>query len=136
MQITRKIAIANKIFEIFLYNYISSKLEVANYLKNQNHFESNYLDTSGNLDIHKTLLKFQEFIKNTYSEKDLEFYERHGRLLLISFIKPIINGSGLYYLEPQHSYERRSDMIVTFNKKEYIIELKLWYEESYHSEGL
>ena len=82
------------------------------------------------------LLKFQEFIKSTYSDKDIDFYERHGRLLLIAFIKPIINGNGFYYLEAQHSYERRTDMIITFNKKEYILELKLWYGAEYHQEGL
>jgi hypothetical protein len=27
-------------------------------------------------------------------------------------------------------------MIITFNKKEYILELKLWYGQQYHEEGL
>jgi hypothetical protein len=131
-----KLAISNKIFEVFLYNYLVTKLEISNRLKNRIHFVDHYLDSSGNLNMEHTLLKFQEFIKANYSHKDIEFYERHGRLLLIAFIKPIINGSGFYYIEPEHSYERRSDMIITYNKKEYILELKLWYGEKYHQEGL
>lgn len=27
-------------------------------------------------------------------------------------------------------------MVITFNKKEYILELKLWYGAEYHKEGL
>jgi hypothetical protein len=131
-----KIAIHNKIFEIRLYNYFVSKIELSNHSLDDYNFQDAYLDPSGNLNMEHVLLKFQEFIKNTYSDKDTDFYERHGRLLLVAFVKPIINGSGFYYLEPQHSYERRSDMIITFNKKEYILELKLWYGEKYHQEGL
>lgn len=94
------------------------------------------MDLQGNLDLERVLIKFQEFIKDTYIDKNQTFYENHGRLLLIAFIKPIINGSGFYYLESQHSYERRSDMIISFNKKEYILELKLWYGPKHHEEGL
>lgn len=131
-----KLVISNKIFEVFLYNYMVSKLEVSNQLKNKIHFVDHYLDSSGNLNMEYILLKFQEFIKSTYSNKNETFYETHGRLLLVAFIKPIINGTGFYYLESQHSYERRSDMIITFNKNEYILELKLWYGQQYHEEGL
>ncbi len=131
-----RIVIHNKIFEVRLYNYITSKIELSNYTVHPYSFQGSYLDDKGNINMEHVLLKFQEFIKNTYSDKDISFYERHGRLLLIAFIKPIINGSGFYYLENQHSYERRSDMIITFNKQEYILELKLWYGQQYHEEGL
>ncbi|MCB1157191.1 MAG: hypothetical protein H7A25_14540 [Leptospiraceae bacterium] len=40
------------------------------------------------------------------------------------------------YVESQHSYERRSDLIITFAEKEYILELKVWRGEKYHEEGL
>lgn len=131
-----KISIHNRIFEVRLYNYLTSKIELSNRSLGRYVSRGIYLDSEGNLDMERVLLKFQEFIKATYSDKDTEFYERHGRLLLIAFIKPIINGTGFYYLESQHSYERRSDMIITFNKKEYILELKLWYGQKYHEEGL
>ncbi|MCP5498862.1 MAG: AAA family ATPase [Leptospiraceae bacterium] len=131
-----KLLIDNKIFEIRISNYFTSKIELSNIPIDEYTFQNAYIDSSGNLDMERVLLKFQEFIKSTYSDRDIEFYERHGRLLLIAFVKPIINGNGFYYLEAQHSYERRSDMIITFNKKEYILELKLWYGADYHKEGL
>lgn len=131
-----KLLIDNKIFEIRISNYLISKLELSNISMDEFTFQKSYIDSNGDLNMQKILLKFQEFIKNTYSNKDTDFYEHHGRLLLIAFIKPIINGSGFYYLEAQHSYERRSDVIITFNKKEYILELKIWYGAEYHKEGL
>ena len=38
-------------------------------------------------------------MKENYSLRDTEFLERHGVLLLLSFIKPIINGVGFDYKE-------------------------------------
>ncbi len=132
----RQIILHNKIFELRIYAYLVSKQQLSKLsLKNYN-YRDNFLNENGDINMEHVLLKFQEFIKSTYSDKEIDFYERHGRLLLIAFIKPIINGNGFYYLEAQHSYERRTDMIITFNKKEYILELKLWYGAEYHQEGL
>ncbi|MCP5496859.1 MAG: AAA family ATPase [Leptospiraceae bacterium] len=131
-----RLKISNKIFEIYLYNYLISKLETQNLSITHYGFRDNFINNSGDLEIEKILLKFQEFIKETYSDKDTQFYERNGRLLLIAFVKPIINGSGFYYIEPQSSYERRMDMVITFNKKEYILEFKLWYGTEYHEKSL
>ncbi|MDX1960648.1 MAG: AAA family ATPase [Leptospiraceae bacterium] len=131
-----QIILDNKIFEIRIYSYLVSKQQLSKLSMKKYNYRDNFLDDTGDIKMESILLKFQEFIKSTYSDKDIEFYERHGRLLFIAFIKPIINGNGFYYLESQHSYERRSDMIITFNKKEYILELKLWYGAEYHQKGL
>lgn len=128
--------IHNRIFEIRIYNYLVSKLETGSLPQTQYSFQADYLDSEGNIIMENLLLKFQRFIKEIYSQRDASFYEREGRLLLIAFIKPIINGSGFYYVEAQTSYERRSDIIITFNKKEYILELKIWYGEEYHKRGI
>ncbi|MCB1159524.1 MAG: hypothetical protein KDK45_18635, partial [Leptospiraceae bacterium] len=130
------VQIHNKIFEIVLYNHIIAKLDRENSKVTGNVFQPNFLDKNGDLEMEKVLLKFQQFVKETYSNKDEVFYERQGRLLLIAFVKPIINGTGFYYVESQHSYEKRSDMIIAFNKKEYILELKIWRGREYHTEGL
>ena len=132
-----KVAISNKIFEIRLYNYYSAQLEISKYSNFKPYAPSyKYFDEKGILDMSKVLLRFQDFIQGNYSDKDGKFYERQGRLLLIAFIKPIINGHGFYYVESQHSYERRSDLIISYGEKEYILELKVWYGEKYHEEGL
>lgn len=128
--------IANKIFEVRLLNYLVSKLETARLAPEVYNYQANFILKTGELNMPKVLSKFQEFIKDTYSNHNQKFYESQGRLLLIAFVKPIINGTGFYYIEAQQSYERRSDMIITFNQKEYILEFKIWRGEKYHQEGL
>jgi hypothetical protein len=100
------------------------------------HFAANYLGEVGGLDIKKVFLKFQEFMKENYGEKDRDFVERNGRLLFLAFIRPVINGRGFDFKEVQVSEEKRLDIVITFDNRKYIIELKIWRGEVYHREGL
>ncbi len=61
-----------------------------------------------------------------YREKDDKFIEREGRLLFLCFLKPIINGIGFYYIEPETREDSRIDIVITFYKEKYVIELKIW----------
>ena len=72
-----------------------------------------------------------------YSDRDAGFLEREGRLVFMSFLKPIINGKGFMWKEPVVSDERRMDIVVTFgSKQKEVIELKIWRGEEYHKRGL
>ena len=82
------------------------------------------------------LIKFQQFMKEQYSSKDIKFLEKNGRTLFLAFLKPIINGVGFDFKEVQISQEQRLDIVVTYNNFKYIIELKLWYGQSYHEKGI
>ena len=42
-------------------------------------------------------------------------------------LKPIINGTGNYYLEAQTRDERRTDVIVDYLGEQFIVELKIWH---------
>jgi hypothetical protein len=75
-------------------------------------------------------------MKEQYNRKDTTFIERNGRLLFLSFIKPIINGRGFDFKEVQVSEEKRLDIVITFGNKKYIIELKIWRGDSYHQAGI
>ncbi|MDQ1354716.1 MAG: hypothetical protein QG657_5025 [Acidobacteriota bacterium] len=130
-----KAKIHNRLYEQRIYNYMASKLETSGKAI-LNHFTAKYLDETGGLDIKKIILKFQDFMKENYSQKDREFLERNGRLLFLAFIRPIINGRGFDFKEVQVSEENRLDIVVTFENKKYIIELKIWRGESYHQEGI
>jgi PD-(D/E)XK nuclease superfamily len=88
------------------------------------------------LDMKLVLTKFQTFMHEQYSAKDRAFVEREGRLIFLAFLKPILNGAGHDFKEPQISEERRLDIAVTFNQHKYIVELKLWYGEKAFEEGL
>jgi hypothetical protein len=50
-------------------------------------FKDNFIREDNTLNMEKILLKFQQFMKENYSLKDIEFLERQGVLLFLSFIK-------------------------------------------------
>ena len=118
------VCISNSIFEIRIYNYLISKMETSTTLGAR--YQENYV-TEGILNMELILNKFKEFMNEEYRKKDEKFLEKNGRLLFLSFIKPIINGIGFYFIEAETRNARRMDIVVTYNRKIYIIELKLWY---------
>jgi len=130
-----RVRIHNRVYEQIIYNYMTSKITSAGAV-NMPRPTSSYLDNTGCLDIRKVFSKFQLFMKEQYSKKDQDFLERNGRLLFLAFLRPIINGRGFDFKEVQISEERRLDIVVTFDNKRFIIELKIWRGDSYHEEGL
>lgn len=123
-----KTKINNKIYEQRIYNYMISKIETKVDISGYN-FRENFLLKDGSLDFEKILLKFQEFMRKEYSEKDTAFLEKNGRLIFLAFIKPIINGRGFDFKEVQISEEKRLDIVITYMNKQYVIELKIWHGE-------
>jgi hypothetical protein len=132
---TGKVKIHNRLYEQRIYNYMASKLETSGKAV-IDHFTAKYLDKTGGLDIKKIFLKFQDFMKENQNKKDRDFLERNGRLLFLAFTRPIINGRGFDFKEVQVSEETRLDIVVTFDNKKYIIELKIWRGASYHQDGI
>ena len=130
-----KVSISNRIYEQYIYDYLSSKIEVSNNVLEKYNFKSDFIQGNG-LNIEKILLRFQQFMKEQYSKKDAIFLEREGRLLFLAFIKPIINGVGFDFKEVQISEEKRLDIVIVYNNNKYIIELKVWRGEEYHEKGL
>ena len=51
-------------------------------------------------------------------------------------MKPIINGAGYDFKEPQISEEKRLDVVITYYEHKHIAELKLWRGEKLHEKGL
>jgi hypothetical protein len=129
-----QIKIHNRVYEERLYNYMTAKTTVAmqSYINYGLHFA---LDDGG-LDMPAVLLKFQQFMKEEFNEKDITFLERQGRLVFLSFLAPILNGKGQSFKEVQTSEEKRLDIVATYNTNKYIIELKRWYGNVYHQKGL
>ena len=130
-----KVSISNRIYEQYIYDYLSSKIEVSNNILEKYNFKSDFIEGNG-LNVEKILLRFQQFMKENYSKKDEVFLEREGRLLFLAFIKPIINGVGFDFKEVQISEEKRLDVVIIYNSNKYIIELKIWRGEKYHQRGL
>ncbi len=88
------------------------------------------------IDLEYIFLRFQNFFKENYSHTDEKFIEREARLIFLSYLQPIINGKGYVFKEPTIGNERRMDLVISYNEKRYIIELKIWRGEKYHQKGL
>lgn len=132
-----KTKIHNRVYEQILSDYIQSRKQTHEEDYAIDVVTNDFLTEEGRLDMSGILLKFQEFMKEHYSDRDDNFLEREGRLVFMSFLKPIVNGKGFMWKEPVVGDERRMDVVVTFgqNQKE-VIELKIWRGESYHQKGL
>ena len=129
---SRKLAVSNRIFEIWMTHYFATKDEIAQ-KRNRVHGHI-YLDVikDGKFDMAACLTKFAEHYKEIYSHFDESFLERHGRLLFLSFLTPLLNGQGNYYIESQFTDMRRMDIVVDFEGQQNIVELKLWRGEAAH----
>ena len=126
-------AVQNRIYEQKIYAHLLSKVTVSQAI---NAFPAAELFTTDGLNMPLVLQKFQAFMKEHYSHKDQQFLEREGRLLFLAFLKPIINGKGFEFKEPNVAAERRMDVVVTYGRHRYVIELKRWDGEKAHQQGL
>ncbi len=127
--------IHNRIFEQRIYDYMMSKcLRKKN--RNVNGFIGPEFHTVDGLDVKRVLQRFQAFMKEHYSNREAGFLEREGRLLFLTWLRPIINGRGFEFKEPHVGDERRMDIVITCRNQRYVIELKRWYGPEYHRKGL
>lgn len=130
-----KVLVHNRIFEIRIYNYLISKLQTGG-INLVNYASYNqFIDVNGHLKIELVLEKFQELMQEEYRYKTRQFVEKEGRLLFLAFIKPIVNGEGFYFIESETRDNMRLDIVITYNKKLYVIELKKWYGKYYEDKG-
>ena len=130
------VRIANRIFETRLYNLFLSELGEGGAdlykesLKDKEGFVEN-----GILNMKRVLEKFTVHFHDIYGDCDGDFLEEDGRKYFLLYLRPIINGTGNYYIEARTRNLRRTDVIVDYNGVQYIIEMKIWHGEEYHRRG-
>lgn len=83
----------------------------------------------------RILEKFVLHFNDIYGSQPDKFKEDDGRKLFLLYLRPIINGVGNYYIEAQTRDQRRTDLIVDYLGEQFIIEMKIWHGEEYHSRG-
>jgi hypothetical protein len=127
--------IHNRIYAEVIYNYMSLDVLISTFPASAQ-TKNTYKNDNGLLNMEAVLLGFQTFMKKEYSKKDRDFLEKNGRLVFLAFIKPIINGSGYDFKEPQISDEKRLDVVITYLAEKYVAELKLWRGQKAHEKGL
>jgi PD-(D/E)XK nuclease superfamily len=128
-------AIHNRIYQEVIVNYMTSKMELAQMSKRID-LGGGYRNEDRTLNMEAVLLGFQSLMKREYSRKNRDFLEKHARLVFLAFLKPIINGAGYDFKEPQISEEKRLDVVITYYEHKYIAELKLWRGQKLHEKGL
>lgn len=129
-----RLEISNIIFTNVLTEHVVFKEEIRN--KHIQPEKSQFIKDDGHLDMVCVLNRFQALMKAEYREEDEKFVESQGRLLFLCFLRPIINGTGFYYVEPETRSSSRMDIVVTYLDEEFIIELKIWHGNSYRKDGV
>ena len=130
------IVIANRIFETLLYNlFLASPSMQQNVLYNEALRDKNQFIRNGRLDMKLVLEKFVSHFDDLYGDRQQIFLEEDGRRYFLLYLRPIINGSGNYYIESRTRNMERTDVIVDYHGEQFIIELKLWRGNAYHERG-
>jgi hypothetical protein len=130
---TGHLMVHNQVFEQKLYNYLSTK-EMMKSPFGFSEVQKTYL-VNGKLNMPYVIERFQSIMQAEYRRTNESFLESQGRLLFLCFLKPIINGTGFYYVEPETRNGGRMDIVVTYGGEEFVIELKIWRGEKYETEG-
>lgn len=130
--------INNKIYEQIIYNHMMMKvIRRDKYaIMSEYNYKANFINANEDLDIEKVFVKFKEFMKHEYSEGIEAFLEEDARLISLAFLSPIINGTGFAFKEVKGGEEKRFDIVINYNKKMYVLELKIWRGKEYHKKGL
>ncbi len=129
------VAISNRIFETWLYNFFVSEESIGNAIYAAGSRDKNQFVKNGHLDMQKILEKFVIHFTDLYGKNDLAFIEKFGRKYFLFYLKPIINGTGNYYVEAETRDEGRTDVIVDYHGEQFVVEMKIWRGESYHQRG-
>lgn len=130
------IAITNRIFEMRLCTYFigeSKKNEELKRMASAN--KTSFVEIDGELNIPMIMDRFIKEHNRIHRNDTEEFLEAEGRERFLTYLAPIINGTGTYSIEEQTSNQRRMDVVIHYLGRRYVIELKIWHGERYNAKG-
>lgn len=128
--------IANRIFETRLYNrFLASGEWKENGITQASFSDKNGFVADGHLNMRRILEKFVVHFQELYGEKDEKFVEEYGRRFFLLYLRPIINGTGNYYIEAETRDKKRTDVIVDYHGEQFIVEMKIYHGKEYHERG-
>jgi len=130
------VSVANRIFETRLYNLFLSEEELkSNVFSLEGELAKNIFVKDGKLNMRLIMERFITTYTQVFGPLEEKFREKDGREHFLLYLKPIINGTGNYYIEAQTRDQTRTDVIVDYLGQQYIIELKIWRGERYNTDG-
>ena len=130
------LTVANRIFETWLYNfYLSAEQVQKEELYTAAIQDKNQFLVQGHLNMRRVLERFVDHFHEIYGSYSEKFVEEEGRRYFLLYLRPIINGTGNYYVEARTRDLRRTDLIVDYRGEQYIIEMKIWRGQEYLDRG-
>ena len=130
-----RLAVANRIFEMQLLNMLIAGEVAASEMFHRGECDGPQFIKDARLDMELVLEKFVTYFHEIYGDNDDTFIEKYGRKFFLLFLKPIINGTGNYYLEAQTLDAGRTDVIVDYAGEQFIVEMKIWRGNEYNERG-
>ena len=130
-----RLAVANRIFEMRIINLFITEESLKSDAFRSGDRDRNQFIRNGRLDMRLVLEKFVEYFHDVYGENDEKFVESYGRKFFLLYLKPIINGTGNYYLEAQTRDMGRTDVVVDYRGEQFVVEMKIWRGNEYNERG-
>jgi len=134
-EVNERIKISNRIFEMRLGNYFISKTENGSDQK-VNGGVIYEITKNNTFNMPLCLERFKLHWAEISSGKDAKLLERECRLFFLTYLKPILNGVGFYFIESALTDDRRMDVVVIYNQQRFVLELKIWKGELYNEQGV
>ncbi|MCD7883054.1 MAG: ATP-binding protein, partial [Lachnospiraceae bacterium] len=130
------VQVSNRIFETRLYNlFLASSRKDGNEIFMCGDRDKSSFIRDGVLDMDRILERFVVSFDDLYGDRPQKFVEEDGRRFFLLYLRPIINGTGNYYVESRTRNQERTDVIVDYRGKQFVIELKIWRGSSYNTRG-
>lgn len=130
-----QVVIANRIFEMGLLNMFITEEALQSDSYRRGECDKPRFIQNDRLDMKRVMEKFVEYFHEIYGENDERFIEKYGRKFFLLYLKPIINGTGNYYMEAQTRDAGRTDLIVDYRGEQFIVEMKIWHGNEYNERG-
>ncbi|MCC8046732.1 MAG: AAA-like domain-containing protein [Clostridiales bacterium] len=129
------VEVANRIFEVVLYDYFLSEEKLGSPASRDAQLNRSEFIKKGKLDMDALLRRFSDHYTDIYTSKDQKFVEKHARKIFLMYLKPVINGTGNYYVEAQTRDAKRTDIVVDYQGEQFVVEIKIWYGPKYNETG-
>jgi hypothetical protein len=127
--------IHNRIFEIRIANYFVAK-KMLKWRENElTQSPTNEIIKNNVFDMELCLTKFKKHYAEIYTNKDLKFLERDGKLIFLTYLIPLINGKGFYHFESETRDYGKIDLVIDYLTQQFILELKIWHGSSKHEDA-
>ncbi|MCF0132462.1 MAG: helix-turn-helix domain-containing protein [Blautia sp.] len=130
-----QVAISNRIFEIWFYNLFIAEEAIRSETYHIGQENKNQFILGDELNMELLLRRFVQHFTESFAGSTDKFVEDNGRKLFLLYIRPLINGAGNYYVEARTRSMGRTDLVIDYKGKQYVIEMKIWHGEEYNSRG-